>query len=297
MALFLDTSAITKEISETIREAKKKLILISPYFQTSELLRERIRTKSGNSKLDELTIIYGKDELKKSELEWMQGINNLTILEKKNLHAKCYLNEQRAVICSMNLYEYSQQNNIEMGILITKKDDPEAFRVLLDEIKNIKHNSINKWGENAKTSTITYEGLSPNQKLHFKLIKELVGYELNRKKNENPVLLTTEELLLLASKESLNARTISNLLSQEKFDVYCEGILSKMKQAQYYDLGKIQRIIRSPENNYPKITLKLLNGEVKELQCAESRLPKETTIFVAVKINEPWFNEHFSLDN
>ena len=61
-----------------------------------------------------------------------------------DLHAKCYLNEDRAIICSMNLYDYSQQTNIEMGILITKKDDEVAYEALIDEINNIKINGTRK---------------------------------------------------------------------------------------------------------------------------------------------------------
>ena len=38
------------------------------------------------------------------------------------LHAKCYLNEQAAIITSLNLYEFSQQNNEEMGVYIENKD-------------------------------------------------------------------------------------------------------------------------------------------------------------------------------
>ena len=38
----------------------------------------------------------------------------------KNLHAKCYLNESTCIISSLNLYEFSQVNNNEMGVLIEK---------------------------------------------------------------------------------------------------------------------------------------------------------------------------------
>ena len=54
----------------------------------------------------------------------------------KELHAKCYLNESEAVITSMNLYKASQEN-IEMGILITKQEDYEAYENLWKEVKRI----------------------------------------------------------------------------------------------------------------------------------------------------------------
>ena len=228
---------------------------------------------------------------------WMKSIKNLTILEKKNNHAKCYLNEQRAIICSMNLYEYSEINNIEMGILITKKEDPVAFRSLMDEINHLKLHSTHKWGEKAKSTTKTFEELLPTQKLYYKLINELVGYELNRKKNENPILLTKEELLSLASCETLNSRTISELLSKEKVEVYCEGIIKKMNYAQRFTLGKVQRIIRDSGGSYPIIIFKLQSGEVLELNCTENNLPSNENIQVAVRINEAWFNQYYTLSN
>ena len=55
----------------------------------------------------------------------------------KNLHAKCYLNEQSAVIGSMNMYEFSEKNNREMGVLVTKEDDPEVFKDAWKETKSI----------------------------------------------------------------------------------------------------------------------------------------------------------------
>ena len=37
------------------------------------------------------------------------------------------MNESQALITSMNLYEFSQQNNDEMGILVSKEDDPDLY--------------------------------------------------------------------------------------------------------------------------------------------------------------------------
>jgi phosphatidylserine/phosphatidylglycerophosphate/cardiolipin synthase-like enzyme len=48
-------------------------------------------------------------------------------MEELNLHAKCYLNENTAIITSMNLYRHSQENNWEMGIKIEKSTDPVIY--------------------------------------------------------------------------------------------------------------------------------------------------------------------------
>ena len=46
----------------------------------------------------------------------------------KNPHAKLYMNEEFAVISSMNLYEYSQVNNGELGVLCGRKEDHAEFK-------------------------------------------------------------------------------------------------------------------------------------------------------------------------
>ena len=53
------------------------------------------------------------------------------------LHAKCYLNEKEAIVTSMNLYSYSQDNNDEMGIYVTKKEDPELYEEISNEAKRL----------------------------------------------------------------------------------------------------------------------------------------------------------------
>ncbi len=288
MALFLDTQSISREVLQIIKDAKRKLILVSPYFQTSELFRERIRTKSERSTLTELTIIYGKESLRPSEIEWMEEIKNLIVLDKKNLHAKCYLNESRAVICSMNLYEYSQQNNIEMGILITKKEDPEAFRSLMDEIESIKHNSTSVIDNRVPT----FERLTLNQKLMHKLINQLVQYKL---KDESLEVLTDVEIISLACQERLNIHNVSRILPEEKFNEYVQGILKKATYARKFTIGKIEKIIPGSDEYYPKIHFLLQDGSKLFLDCTEKNLPRENA-FVAVKINDSWFNEHIYLE-
>lgn len=59
----------------------------------------------------------------------------------KDLHAKCYFNEKETVITSMNLYMFSQQNNVEMGIYISKEKDEELYNQVAKEVDRIKRGS------------------------------------------------------------------------------------------------------------------------------------------------------------
>ena len=59
----------------------------------------------------------------------------------KNLHAKCYLNEEKALITSMNFYEFSQVNNEEMGIVVTKSEDPALYEDINKEVQRLIRNN------------------------------------------------------------------------------------------------------------------------------------------------------------
>ncbi len=51
----------------------------------------------------------------------------------QNLHAKCYLNERYAIITSMNLYDFSQINNNEMGVIFDRDQEQKLYRDTYEE--------------------------------------------------------------------------------------------------------------------------------------------------------------------
>jgi len=89
-----------------------------------------------NMKID-IRIIYGKNELQPDENNWLKSMTNIRSLFCKDLHAKCYLNEKEAIIASMNLYEFSQVTNHEMGIYIQKETDPELYQEIFEEAQRL----------------------------------------------------------------------------------------------------------------------------------------------------------------
>jgi phosphatidylserine/phosphatidylglycerophosphate/cardiolipin synthase-like enzyme len=60
-----------------------------------------------------------------------------TLKNRNNLHAKCYISENEAIISSLNLYEYSQVNNDEMGILV--KSNHEMYKDIWDDAIRISN--------------------------------------------------------------------------------------------------------------------------------------------------------------
>jgi phosphatidylserine/phosphatidylglycerophosphate/cardiolipin synthase-like enzyme len=135
MAKFLNTSATNYFLEELIKEAKDRLILISPFLKLNDRMKELLADKN-RLKID-VRIVYGKSELQPEEINWLKELTYIRTSFCKNLHAKCYLNEELCIVTSLNLYEFSQINNNEMGILIRRSDDTDLYKDAYEEAQRI----------------------------------------------------------------------------------------------------------------------------------------------------------------
>lgn len=134
MADFLTTKKITSEIEEIIKKAKQKIYIVTPYLRLSTTFYERLLDATKRNV--EVSFIYGKNELSAQDQELMHSLN-INIYWKENLHAKCYANEETALITSMNLHTYSQSHNREFGILLDKNIDKKTYNDCIEEINSI----------------------------------------------------------------------------------------------------------------------------------------------------------------
>lgn len=140
MAEFLTTNGIASQIENIIIEAKSKLILVSPYLKISKTFHQRLNDASRRGV--KITIIYGKDELNAKQRELLTQLKNLELFYLENLHAKCYFNESKMVVTSMNMYEFSEKNNREMGILLDRILDKDLYNKAVVETKSFADASI-----------------------------------------------------------------------------------------------------------------------------------------------------------
>lgn len=135
MAKFLNTSATNYFLEELIKSAKDRLILISPFLKLNDRIKELLQDKN-RLKID-VRIVYGKNELQPEEINWLRELTYIRTSFCKNLHAKCYLNEEACIITSLNLYEFSQINNNEMGVFVSRQDDTELYKGAYEEAQRI----------------------------------------------------------------------------------------------------------------------------------------------------------------
>jgi phosphatidylserine/phosphatidylglycerophosphate/cardiolipin synthase-like enzyme len=131
MSKFLNTTGVSYHLEELIKGTKDKLILISPYLQFTDRIKEHLSNL--NILKRDIRIVYRENKLQLEENNWLESQIGIRTSICKNLHAKCYLNENEAIITSMNLYEFSQQNNNEMGIYLSKLQDVDLYNATIEE--------------------------------------------------------------------------------------------------------------------------------------------------------------------
>lgn len=133
MAQFLTTHTAAAEIESLIVRARERLVLVSPFLKLSQLFTERLRDAAARGV--RITIVYGKADLAPDQHALVVTLVGSRLLFLPNLHAKCYFNEARMVITSMNMYEFSEKSNREMGVLL--EADEVAYQEAVAEVNSI----------------------------------------------------------------------------------------------------------------------------------------------------------------
>jgi hypothetical protein len=136
MSTFLNRPAIVEGVLNIIRLAKKEVIMVVPYIKLSDTTYQLL--KEANEREVEITIIYREDKLHSNEKQKLLAMDNLNLLCHAEIHSKCYFNEAQMIIASMNLYDYSEKYNREMGILVEKDAySGNTYKDALEEVKDI----------------------------------------------------------------------------------------------------------------------------------------------------------------
>jgi len=157
MIKFLKAFELNTKIEELLREAKANLWLISPYIKLHHRYKGVLKTQLHNDKL-EIILVFGKNDtdiqksLPKEELDFFIQFPNIEIRYEKRLHAKFYMNDYLSIITSMNLYDFSQDNNIEAGILLEA-----PVLNLLSSTNTVEADAVNYFGEVIENSELLFK--------------------------------------------------------------------------------------------------------------------------------------------
>lgn len=129
MAKFIKGFDLNNSIEKILRDANTQLWIISPYIKLHHRYKDCLKSHLTNDRL-EIILVFGKNEgemqksLPKEEVDFFMNFPNIEIRYEKRLHAKFYANDSCSILTSMNLYDFSQDNNIEAGILMETSLNP-----------------------------------------------------------------------------------------------------------------------------------------------------------------------------
>jgi len=112
---------LNASIEKIMREAEKRLILVSPFIKLNHRYTDELKALKTRPKC-RILICFGKSDgqyhksFDADALVFLKEMPNIKIVYDERLHAKFYANENRSLLTSMNLYDFSQDNNIEVGV-------------------------------------------------------------------------------------------------------------------------------------------------------------------------------------
>ena len=134
---FLENHQVTDHIVKLVQNAKEELIIITPYLNLNARMRGALNEAKGNGA--KITVYFRLEELAKkkndADIKFLTEDVGAEMVYIERLHSKLYLNENSAVMSSMNMVAGSQNDSQEIGIW-TDKD-----RL----IRDFKHYSIDMY--------------------------------------------------------------------------------------------------------------------------------------------------------
>ncbi len=170
MAKFLSGSALNAALEKILDTAQDRLILVSPYIKLHSRVKSSLLAHQKNPNL-EIIVVFGKNEdnvsksISRLEVDFFCEFPNVKVLYAEHLHAKYYANEFDALITSMNLYEYSQNQNIEAGILL-------EFKLLGNN--SLDYDAANYFSRVIEQAKVVYEAFPEFEKTSLGFSKKYI---------------------------------------------------------------------------------------------------------------------------
>lgn len=135
----INSNEIGAKISTLIAESNEKFCAVTPFVRISEW--KKIIISIERAKARNVSINFFVREINQTDYEALTKIG-VEIFVIKGWHTKLYFNEKEVIISSMNLYEFSDLNSIDIAIFYK---DTESYNKFYDYfLKYIKPQQIKK---------------------------------------------------------------------------------------------------------------------------------------------------------
>jgi hypothetical protein len=123
MAKFIYGTEINLALEGLISGADEYIWFVSPYIKLHERIKLELKKRKDDYKL-QIIIVFGKNEynpeksISPEDIHFLSEFPDILICYEKNLHAKYYASDKFSMLTSMNLHEYSHNNNVEAAVVM-----------------------------------------------------------------------------------------------------------------------------------------------------------------------------------
>lgn len=175
-ARFIADSDLNAALEGIFKDARRQLILISPYIKLHDRLQAILKTRLSDPELF-IQVVFGKNEedpkrsMRKEDLDFFMQFPNIELRYERRLHAKYYTNDSSALITSMNLYSYSQDNNIESGIL-TSVTALSGLADRLTRSESLDEQAVHYFGRVVEQATLIFKREPEYERAMFGLARK-----------------------------------------------------------------------------------------------------------------------------
>lgn len=190
MSQFLYGHALNASVEKIMREAEKWLILVSPYIKLNHRYIDELKALKARPKC-RILICFGKSDgqyhksFDTDALVFLKEMPNIKIVYDERLHAKFYANENRSLLTSMNLYDYSQDNNIEVGV--------ESVNSSILKRSGLDAESWNYFNNVIDSAQVVFDRVPKFKKAVLGIIDTYVGSETIIDEIEIPEISTSKQ--------------------------------------------------------------------------------------------------------
>ncbi|WP_221801302.1 phospholipase D family protein [Oceanobacter mangrovi] len=177
MATFLNKTSIDRLTRTLIQKSARQLTLVSPYLQLEADMLDLITAKADQGL--QVRLIYRNHQFL-SQIYSLARHPNIAIYVSPKLNARCCCNESNIILSSRNLEPSRDGQQHDMGILLTRSKDADAFSAACRDIMDILEHSEQLFAEKQATEqlsiTTAVSERTPSAEMYFALKNQKVQF-------------------------------------------------------------------------------------------------------------------------
>ncbi|MFN8416955.1 MAG: phospholipase D-like domain-containing protein [Cytophagaceae bacterium] len=264
---FLFDNQLISEIELLIKNSKNHLLLVSPFIDLDKRIEDALRQKKDQHDF-ELLILFGKNEdnyyksIKRNSLDFLKDFPNVEIRYNERLHAKFYQNDFDFIMTSMNLYDYSLANNIEVGFKCNY-----ASKGLIGKALNTADNLLDKGFQTVKEEVLGHDcdEVDPIEKFRQIFDDAVIKYKTKPKvKNKEGIagIFGAKELESYEVKVNNFTNDLDDNVSKEEA-IKIKLEITSQKEVKVVSASQLSKTLGIPQSEVVSLMTKygLINGD------------------------------------